>query len=112
MWDLFGGKIEEGEEPIGALAREVYEELDISITENEAQLFIGDQVKCIYCIRFPQWKTRAIKLYEGAGFVWTSIGDALKLTDLTDEARQILLEFDGWQDSTPGVESGYADVQS
>lgn len=93
MWDCFGGKIESGEKPIEAFIRELFEELEITIVEKDAKLLFKDRNKSIYYIHFPDWKTRAIKLGEGAGFAWFSIKDALKLADLTDEARQILLKF-------------------
>ena len=95
MWDCFGGKIEIGEKPIEAFIRELYEELEVTIVKNEAKLLLKDKDKCIYYIHFPDWKTRAIRLGEGAGFAWFSIGDVLKITDLTDEAKQILLKFKG-----------------
>ena len=92
-WDCFGGKIEKGERPIEVFIRELYEELEVTIMKNEVKLLLEDKNKCIYYIHFPDWKTRAIRLGEGAGFAWFSIRDALKLTDFTDEAKQILLKF-------------------
>lgn len=94
MWDCFGGKIEIGEKPIEAFIRELYEELEITIAENEAKLLFEDKDKCIYYIHFPDWKTRAIRLGEGAGYAWFSIAGAFKLTDFTNEACQILSKFE------------------
>lgn len=95
MWDCFGGKIENGEKPIEAFIRELFEELEVTIAEKDAKLFFKDQNRYIYYIHFHDWKTRALKLGEGAGFAWFSIQDALKLEciGLTDEAKQILLKF-------------------
>lgn len=92
-WDCFGGKIENKEKPMDAFIRELYEELDITISENEARLLFENKSKSIYYIYFPDWKTRAIRLGEGAGYAWFSFKDALKLKDCTKEAHQILLKF-------------------
>lgn len=96
MWDCFGGKIETGEKPMEAFIRELYEELEITILEKQIKLLFKDRVKCIYYIHYPDWKTRAIRLGEGAGYAWFSIEDALKLKTyeiLTDEAYKILSKF-------------------
>ncbi len=92
-WDCFGGKIEKKEKPIEAFIRELYEELEITITESEAKLLFENKRKYIYYIYFPDWKTRAIRLGEGAGYAWFSFTDALKLKDCTKESHQILLKF-------------------
>jgi 8-oxo-dGTP pyrophosphatase MutT (NUDIX family) len=40
FWGLFGGSVEPGEEPGEALARELYEELELEIPPNQAEFFI------------------------------------------------------------------------
>ena len=93
MWDCFGGKIGKGEKPEGALFREIEEELDIRVPKNEIILLIQDKNQRVYYIHFPDWLTRAIRLGEGAGFAWFSVKDALKLNNITDEAKGILNKF-------------------
>lgn len=99
MWDCFGGNIEKNEKPLQAFKRELFEEMDIVIPNNEAIRFMVPTkvfAGTFYYVNFPDWLTRSIRLGEGAGYAWFSIKDALKLKNhnvLTDEAYRILLKF-------------------
>lgn len=52
MWEFPGGKIEPGEEPEGALVREIREELDVEVTVEE-----------LFCVREFEYPRFRLKLH-------------------------------------------------
>lgn len=93
VWDCFGGSIENDEKQEKALLREIQEEMDIIVPEQELILLESYKKFPVYYLYLHDWLTRIIRLGEGAGFSWFPINIALKLNDLTDEAKEILSEF-------------------
>ncbi|MBU1683972.1 NUDIX domain-containing protein [Patescibacteria group bacterium] len=93
-WDCFGGEIENDETPEEALARELFEELRISVRFGEKKLLYKNEAgNNFYCINFPFDRTGEIILGEGGGLGWISIECVLKMEGLTDEAKEIMSEF-------------------
>lgn len=92
QWDYFGGKIEPIDQGRAeeALARELYEELGISVDKDSVKLLAENSN--MYYILFPKYKTRELRLGEGAGFTWFSFEEALGLDKnlITDEAKKYL----------------------
>jgi len=77
-WTLFGGHLQENEEPEVAIKREIKEELGINLTEHQHSWFFGHEdveaitkgVKStsrIYACQFAE-SLDQLKLTEGAGF--------------------------------------------
>ena len=91
MWDYFGGKLE----PIDlnnaeyALARELYEELGISVGQEDIKPLCQNENEKMYYIFFPKYKTRELRLDEGAGFAWFSFEEACSLYD-ENEAKSLI----------------------
>lgn len=93
-WDCFGGSIEGKETSDEALARELFEELRISVRVGEKKLLHkDDKGNNFYCISFPFEKTGDIILGEGGGLGWISIECILKMDGITKEAKDIILKF-------------------
>lgn len=99
MWDYFGGSFEpvdlgNAEE---ALERELYEELGISVDKDDIGFLYKNNNETIYYIIFPKYKTRELRLGEGAGFAWLSFDEALSLDEkfITPKAKEYLQVLKG-----------------
>ena len=97
MWDYFGGSFEpvdlgKAEE---ALHRELYEELGISVDKDSVKLLVKSGNETIYYILFPKYKTRELRLDEGAGFAWFSFDEVLGFDEgiLTPKAKTYLVKL-------------------
>ena len=98
-----GGKIEEGEDEISALRREIKEELGIEIIDikkvgekvkSPSKDFKKDSTITIHFIDFfaKAESTRIIPNQEVSSWDWYSIDDALKLA-LLDTTREFIEKF-------------------
>lgn len=102
MWDYFGGSFEpiDLDKPEEALERELYEELGISVNKDSIKFLAKSDNETMYYILFHKYKTREIRLDEGAGFAWFPFEKALDLKTpreapgcenlITDRARNYL----------------------
>jgi 8-oxo-dGTP diphosphatase len=91
MWGAFGGKIEEGETPVEAVKREMFEELEY-VLKNPILIDTGiidreDLQTTMYTFA-EEYDNSPIKLNEGQAFGWFTINEALEL-ELTPERRTI-----------------------
>lgn len=81
MWDNFGGAFE----PIDlgdaekALERELYEELGISVNKDDVRFLVESGNETVFYVLFPKYKTKGLRLDEGAGFAWFSFEKALSI---------------------------------
>lgn len=93
LWGLFGGRIELEETPVTALARELKEELGITITPASIQPLLdyptnhGTHHNAF--IVTTRLSSSDMVLGEGEGFGWFTIDEALAL-DLTTSTRKDL----------------------
>lgn len=86
MWDFFGGAIEGTENVEDAAIREIYEELGIVISKND----LNELKESVYYIFFPKYRTKDLRLDEGAGFAWFTFDEAILLENLTNTAKGYL----------------------
>lgn len=78
LWTPFGGQIEEGEEPMTCIQREVLEELGVTILGTQLQFYkqlstttkSGDMVPLHYFSAQFIWPINTIRLGEGCGFAF------------------------------------------
>jgi 8-oxo-dGTP diphosphatase len=77
LWELPGGKVEDGEDPEGALIRELREELGIEIrtSDTEAFAFVSHAYETFHLL-MPVFMIRRwdgeIEAREGQNFAWVS----------------------------------------
>ncbi len=91
-WDYFGGSLEDSDlgNPDEALARELHEELGISVEKKCIRRMFENGNEVFYVIEFPKWKTRELRLDEGSGFFWVQLPKAQFIHDITSGAKQYL----------------------
>lgn len=82
-WGLFGGGVEENETPLGALERELMEELSCKVGQIENELFRwvrdpGNLLHVCFAVRFTA-RNEDIFLTEGQNFAWLSLGEMVNL---------------------------------
>ncbi|MEK7652116.1 MAG: NUDIX domain-containing protein [Patescibacteria group bacterium] len=92
-WDCFGGKVENGETAYEGFLRELCEELGITVDKNKVTELALANAGTLYFIPFSMKDTCKLRLGEGAGFAWLSIDYALRLDDITDYAKKIIVIF-------------------
>ena len=96
-WSLFGGAVDEGEEPIDALIRELYEE--ILLTVNKAEYFTaidydfefckkGISQRRYYIVHITDTEQKKLELHEGDGMKTFTLPEILT----TDK----VVPFDAW----------------
>lgn len=75
-WGFFGGAVEEGEDPFGALCREIYEEIEFTIQEARyfvgfsfdlTQLGLNRYYRNYYLVFMTLQQYVALQLHEGQG---------------------------------------------
>ncbi len=95
-WGLFGGHNEEGEEPIEALIRELYEELGVRVSASHVEFLFAIKRPekpdyHIFLTKNNQEKSDFV-LGEGQGFDWVPIQHVLSYY-LTDGGRIAIRKF-------------------
>ena len=96
-WSLFGGAIDDGEEPIDALFRELYEEIRLMV--NEAVYFTaidcdfefcekGLSRRCYYIVHITAAERAKLELHEGDGM------ETFTLPEILTTER--VVPFDAW----------------
>lgn len=95
MWSFFGGGIDEGENPLEAVHREVFEELEYK-PENPECILIRKHLKhpnfdteFIFVEKISEEKKKDLVLHEGKDLGWFSLAQALNLPMVND--KKILL---------------------
>lgn len=94
-WEFPGGKVEEGESPEAALARELKEELDIEVTQAEGFWFLSHDYVAeygfhllmpVYLVRGWKGTPRAV---EHQGIVWARPQDMEKIDMIRADAELV-----------------------
>lgn len=98
-WGFFGGSIEENEEPIEAVIRETFEELNITITPQEL-LFVGtftvnfgDIVSRRHCYVYVTEQAE-FTVSEGNGGVWLTEKEATARLDPGEKFSELWLAIE------------------
>jgi 8-oxo-dGTP diphosphatase len=74
MYCIFGGSIDEGEDPLEAVKRECYEELEYTLQnpklllEFTCESVLGERTKYIFAEKYDQ--SKKLVLQEGQGMKW------------------------------------------
>ena len=91
LWGVFGGACEKNESPSEAIIREIYEELQISITPpklfitikiNSVDLGSEQRKRHFYEINFCEEMKHNISLQEGAGYAFFNQKELPKVTEI------------------------------
>ncbi|MEK7113852.1 MAG: NUDIX hydrolase [Patescibacteria group bacterium] len=95
-WAFFGGRNEGTENPIETLAREVKEEIGLSVDVDKLKMLYEYVPKpplfYRYVFTLPLSSDAVVHLMEGQSYGWIPYEDIEK-TDLTDTTRQDLRKF-------------------
>jgi 8-oxo-dGTP diphosphatase len=84
LWEFPGGKIEPGESPEAAIAREIREELDVSISVDghltSDITVVAERAIELICLRSHLDEVRPLRSSDHDKFAWLSPGDLERLT--------------------------------
>jgi len=102
----FGGHIEAGEEPIEAAVREINEETNLGLTEDQLQFYrkcrktkaVHGEDWDVYYFVATNISAEHLAVYEGAGYTVIADKKALERTKTTVLLKQVLTDyFDGFR---------------
>lgn len=106
MYGLLGGGVEEGENPIDALARELSEESNIEVSdieelgvktitilEKEEDREYHFKSKIFFFLAQTNGELSELELYEGQRLEYFTIEEALALPNLTSPTRKAINEY-------------------
>lgn len=109
-WSFFGGACETADagDPVTTWLREIQEELGVTLHRVDV-VALCDYPDPVYTIRryvfYAPWpsKDTQFQLAEGDGYAWFTLDEALRLSDLTPNARADLLRL---RSSMGGAQAG------
>jgi len=100
FWQLPEGKIQPGEQPLETLARELNEELSCQLISAQpiatSTAIISFEGKIYHLVRMGfkvKWEGKIILSEEHHDYQWVSIDKAIKIPNLVDGTKEILLSL-------------------
>ncbi len=94
LWSLFGGAVDAGETVEEALVREIWEELEYSVTEKRLWLIAQQPEAQFYIFLVPLTvPVEALVLHEGQGFGLFQPQQALETLSVSPVAKYVLRTF-------------------